>query len=112
MRNTHHPHPLKLTHLYNVMHVWQETVQANFQQHDESSAHILPHFWFLVCRQCKQVLQRIERQQGQMFSLHRIKQKLSNNNNCVSDNNNCEACKMSFRRNMNGAGQSQYSLVI
>ncbi len=24
----------ELAHLYDVMHVWQETVQTNFQQHD------------------------------------------------------------------------------
>lgn len=48
-----------LNHLDDVMHVWQETVHADFQQHDESSAHILSHFWLLVCCQRKQVLQKV-----------------------------------------------------
>lgn len=53
------------------MHVWQETVHADFQQHDESSAHILPHFWLLVCRQREQVLQKVETggQRGCIFPL-------------------------------------------
>lgn len=61
-----------LTHLDDVMHVWQETVHADFQQHDESSAHVLPHFWLLVCRQGKQVLQKVETggQRGHIFSSH------------------------------------------
>lgn len=42
-----------LTHLHDVMHVWQEAVHADFQQHDQSSAHVLPHLWLLVCRQRK-----------------------------------------------------------
>jgi len=51
------------------MHVRQEAVQANLQQHDERSAHILPDFGFLVGRQCKQVLRRIARRRGQI-SMH------------------------------------------
>lgn len=64
-----------LTHLDDVVHVRQETVQAHFQQHDESSAHILPHFWLLVCRQCKQVLQKgeAEGQKDSTFSSHPLK---------------------------------------
>lgn len=42
-----------LTHLDDVNHVWQEAVHADLQQHDQSSAHVLPHLWLLVCRQCK-----------------------------------------------------------
>lgn len=54
------------------MHVRQETVHADFQQHDQSSAHVLPHFWLLVCRQRKQVLQQVETegQRGYIFSSH------------------------------------------
>lgn len=61
-------------HLNDIMHVWQETVQADFQQHDESSAHVLSHFWLLVCRQSKQVLQRVETggQKGWIFSSHQL----------------------------------------
>lgn len=56
------------------MHVWQETVQADFQQHDESSAHILSHFWLVVCRQGKQVLQKVkaDRETGWIFSSHNL----------------------------------------
>lgn len=59
-----------LTYLDDVMHVWQETVHADLQQHDESSAHILPYFWLLVCRQRKQVLQKVAKaeQRGFIFS--------------------------------------------
>lgn len=44
------------SHLYDVVHMWQETIKADFQQHDQSSADILPYFWLIICRQCKQIL--------------------------------------------------------
>lgn len=61
-------------HLNDIMHVWQETVQADFQQHHECSAHVLSHFWLLVCRQSKQVLQRVETggQRGWIFASHQL----------------------------------------
>lgn len=43
-------------HLDDAVHVGDETVDADFQQHDESPAHILPHFTVLIAGQCKQTL--------------------------------------------------------
>lgn len=48
--------PPLLAHLYDVVHVGQEAVQANFQKHDERSAHVLSHLGLLVRRQSEQVL--------------------------------------------------------
>lgn len=50
-----------LPHLCNVVHVGEEAVHADLQQHDQSPAHILPHFRLFVPRQCKQVLQHTDR---------------------------------------------------
>lgn len=44
------------------MHVWQETIEANLKQHNKSSTNILPHFWLIICCQCKEILQRAGRQ--------------------------------------------------
>lgn len=38
------------------MHVWNEAVNADLQKHDQSPAHILPHFTVLVTSQGKQTL--------------------------------------------------------
>lgn len=38
------------------MHVWDEAINANFQQHDQSPANVLPHFAVLITGQCKQTL--------------------------------------------------------
>lgn len=43
-------------HLDDAVHVWDEAVNADFQQHDQSPAHVLPHFTVLVTGQCKQTL--------------------------------------------------------
>lgn len=56
MNDGNHPISLLLAHLYDVVHVGQEAVQANFQEHDERPAHVLSHLGLLVCRQSKQVL--------------------------------------------------------
>lgn len=45
-------------HLDDAVHVRDEAVNANFQQHDQSSANVLPNFTVLVASQCKQTLQR------------------------------------------------------
>lgn len=38
------------------MHVGDETVDADLEQHDEGSAHILPDLRVLICCQRKQAL--------------------------------------------------------
>lgn len=43
-------------HLDDAVHVWNEAVNADLQKHDQSPAHILPHFTVLVTRQCEQTL--------------------------------------------------------
>lgn len=48
-------------HLDDAVHVWDEAVDADFQQHDQSPAHILPHFTVLITGQCKQTLDSEER---------------------------------------------------
>lgn len=45
-------------HLDDAVHMWDETVNADFQQHDKSPAHVLSHFTVLVTSQCKQALVR------------------------------------------------------
>lgn len=51
------PHP----HLDDAVHVWDEAVDADFQQHDQGPAHVLAHLTVLVTRQCKQTLEIKER---------------------------------------------------
>lgn len=50
VRTRSHPH------LDDAVHVWDEAVDADFQQHDQSPAHVLPHFTVLITCQCKQTL--------------------------------------------------------
>lgn len=45
------------THLDNTVHMWDEAVNADFQKHDQSPAHILPYFTVLVTSQCKETLE-------------------------------------------------------
>lgn len=45
-------------HLDDAVHVWDEPVDADFQQHDQSPAHVLPDFTVLIASQCKQALDR------------------------------------------------------
>lgn len=47
-------------HLDDAVHVWDKAVNANFQQHDKSPAHVLPHFTVLITSQRKQTLDRKE----------------------------------------------------
>ena len=44
-------------YLNNGVHVGQQAVHAHFQKHDECSADVFPHIWFLIRCQCKKVLQ-------------------------------------------------------
>lgn len=50
-------------HLNNAVHVWDEAVDTDFQQHDQSPAHILPHFTVLITGQRKQTLDSKERKE-------------------------------------------------
>lgn len=43
-------------HLDDAVHVWNEAVNADLQKHDQSPAHVLPHFAVLVASQRKQTL--------------------------------------------------------
>lgn len=45
------------THLDYTVHMWDEAVNADFQKHDQSPAHILPYFTILVTSQCKETLE-------------------------------------------------------
>ena len=47
-------------HLDDAVHVWDEAVDADFQQHDKSPAYVLPDFTVLITSQCKQTLDRKE----------------------------------------------------
>lgn len=51
------PHP----HLDDAVHVRDEAVDADFQQHDQGPAHVLTHLTVLVTRQRKQTLEIKER---------------------------------------------------
>ena len=53
-----------LPHLDDAVHVWDEAVDADFQQHDQSPAHVLPHFTVLVTGQRKQTLDIKKREKG------------------------------------------------
>lgn len=44
------------SYLNDAVHVWDEAVNADFQQHNQSPAHILPHFTVLITSQCKKTL--------------------------------------------------------
>lgn len=45
-------------HLYDAVHVWYQTVDSDLQQHDQSSAHVLPHLAVFITRQRKQRLKK------------------------------------------------------
>ena len=49
---------MNLTYLYDGVHVRQEVIGTNVQEHDKSSAHILTYFWILIPGHCKQALER------------------------------------------------------
>lgn len=46
----------QMFHLYDAVHVWYQTVDSDLQQHDQSSAHVLPHLAVFITRQRKQRL--------------------------------------------------------
>ena len=47
---------MNLTYLYDGVHVRQEVIGTNVQEHDKSSAHILTYFWILIPGHRKQAL--------------------------------------------------------
>lgn len=55
-------------HLDDAVHVRDEAVNADFQQHDQSPAHVLPHFTVLVTSQGKQTLDTRERRSTEATS--------------------------------------------
>ena len=59
-------------HLDDAVHVRDEAVDAHFQQHDQSSAHVLPHFAVLVASQRKQTLGTKDARRGELTEANSV----------------------------------------